>query len=188
MIDPASVAFDFDGVFADTMTLFLDIARDEYLITGLRYEDIKHYTLEKCLGIDREIIEAIITKILDGNHTAPLKPIDGATEVLTRLGKHSPLLFVTARPYKGPICDWMLNLLPLDPERIEVIPTGSYEEKADVLLYKGISCFVEDKLETCFLVKEAGITPVLFRQPWNREEHPFTEVADWKELESLIAF
>lgn len=189
MIDPASVAFDVDGVFADTMTLFLDIARDDYHLTELRYEDIKYYSLEECLGIDKEIVEAIITKILDGNHATPLKPIDGAAEVLTRLGRqYSPLLFVTARPYKGPICDWMQKHLPLDPAMIEVIPTGSFEDKTDVLLDKGISYFVEDKLETCFLIKEAGITPILFIQPWNREKHPFTEVADWKELESLIAF
>ncbi len=30
MIDPASVAFDRDGVIADTLTLFLEIARDEF--------------------------------------------------------------------------------------------------------------------------------------------------------------
>ncbi|RLC33004.1 MAG: haloacid dehalogenase, partial [Deltaproteobacteria bacterium] len=31
-------------------------------------------------------------------------------------------------------------------------------------------------------------TPVLFRQPWNREAHHFTEVNNWRELESLIEF
>ena len=39
MIHPASVAFDIDGVIADTMTLFLDIARDVFHINGIRYED-----------------------------------------------------------------------------------------------------------------------------------------------------
>jgi hypothetical protein len=47
---------------------------------------------------------------------------------------------------------------------------------------------VEDRLETCFPLQEAGITPVLFRQPWNRKSHPFMEVGTWKELESLIEF
>ncbi|MEA3280918.1 MAG: haloacid dehalogenase, partial [Thermodesulfobacteriota bacterium] len=63
MIDPASVAFDIDGVLADTMTLFLDIAREEYDITGIRHEDITCYMLEKCIDIDEEIIEAIIVRI-----------------------------------------------------------------------------------------------------------------------------
>ena len=40
MIDPAAVAFDVDGVIADTMALFIYIARDEYAIKGIRYEDM----------------------------------------------------------------------------------------------------------------------------------------------------
>ena len=39
MIHPASVAFDIDGVIADTMTLFLDIAGDVFHMSGIRYED-----------------------------------------------------------------------------------------------------------------------------------------------------
>ncbi|MEZ4524658.1 MAG: hypothetical protein R2941_01890 [Desulfobacterales bacterium] len=66
--------------------------------------------------------------------------------------------------------------------------TGSFEAKTEVLREKGVSHFVEDRLETCFLLKEEGITPLVFRQPWNREAHPFTEVGTWQELENLIAF
>jgi hypothetical protein len=37
MINPASAAFDIDGVIADTMTtLFLDIARGVFHINGIR--------------------------------------------------------------------------------------------------------------------------------------------------------
>lgn len=188
-IDPKGLAFDIDGVIADTMTLFLDIARDEYRLKGLRYEDITCYTLEECLGIEPDIIDAIIKQIQDGNHRSALKAIDGSPEVLTRLGrKYAPILFVTARPYIGPILEWIQRLLPLKPDAVEVIATGSFESKIEILLSRGISCFVEDRLDTCFLLEKAGIRPVLFRQPWNRESHPFTEVGNWKELESLIEF
>lgn len=190
MIDPASMAFDIDGVLADTMTLFLDIAREEYDITGIRHEDITCYMLEECIDIDKEIIEAIIIRILDGRHSAPLNPIDGAPGVLNRLGRRqgSPLLFVTARPYLNTIQGWILDILQLEPDSIEVVATGSFERKSDVLLSRNISYFVEDRLETCFSLKEAGVTPVLFKQPWNRKKHPFIEVGTWKELESLIDF
>ncbi len=60
MIDPASVAFDIDGVVADTMTLFIDIAREEYDIDWIRYEDITSYYLEECITIDSEITSEII--------------------------------------------------------------------------------------------------------------------------------
>jgi len=188
MIDSTSLAFDIDGVFADTMSLFIDIAQEEYKIDNLRYEDISHYYLEECIDLNPEIISEIITKILDGKHNAPLKPIDGSAQVLTRLGRSGRLLFVTARPYLGPIYDWILETLPLDSGLVEVIATGSFEAKADVLLGKNISYFVEDRLETCFALKEKGVTPVLFRQPWNRKKHPFVEVGNWEELEAMIDF
>lgn len=189
MIDPASIAFDIDGVFADTMKLFLDIAREEYEIDGIKYEDITCYALEDCINIDRRVIEKIIGKIMDGNHNAPLRPIKGATGVLTRIGqRHIPILFVTARLYDGPIFDWIQSVLPLGKKSIEVVATGSFEAKADVLLERNVLYFVEDRLETCFSLHDAGITPVLFKQPWNRKEHPFIEVGTWRDLESLIKF
>lgn len=189
IIDPSSLAFDIDGVFADTMSLFLDIARKEYRVDGVRYEDITCYALDQCIDMDLGLIEKIITRIMDGNHSMRLKPIAGSTHVLTRLGKHySPILFVTARPNSDSIYQWIQSVLPLDPDAIEVVATGSFDAKVDVLVKKGISYFVEDRLETCFPLQEGGVTPVLFKQPWNREDHPFMEVGTWEELESLIEF
>lgn len=188
MIDSASLAFDIDGVFADIMSLFIDIARDEYKIHNLHYEDITCYYIEECVDIEPEIIRDIINKILDGKHSAPLKPIKGSIRVLNRLSKEGPLLFVTARPYLGLIHKWISETLLVNPTLVEVVATGSFEAKADVLLGKNISYFVEDRLETCFALNEKGVTPVLFKQPWNREKHPFMEVGSWDELESLINF
>jgi uncharacterized protein len=189
MIDPCSVAFDIDGVIADTMSLFLEIARDEFDVNGIRYEDITCYNLTDCIPMDPVIIDSIVERILNGDYTAPLRPIDGASEVITRIGRHRrPLLFVTARPYLGPIRDWICELLPMDAESILVVPTGSFENKAEVLLQQNISFFVEDRLDTCYHLKDAGVAPILFKQPWNREPHPFLEVGTWKELEALLEF
>jgi 5'(3')-deoxyribonucleotidase len=188
-IDPSRVAFDFDGVCADTMRLYLDIAREHFQVDWLRYEDIVCYNLEECLDIAPDISDRIIEHILDGSYKPDLKPISGATGVLTRLAGHrEKVLFVTARPYLGPVADWIAEMLPLERNQVEVVPTGTYEGKTGVLLEKGISFFVEDRLETCFLLRDAGITPVLFRQPWNREPHDFMEVGSWSELEALIDF
>lgn len=189
MIDPSSVAFDIDGVFADTMTLFLDIARKEYKIYDVKYEDITCYTLEDCVNIDPALIQTILTRIMDGTHRASLKPIPGARNVLTRLSRfHSPILFVTARPTREPIYEWIRSVLPFDSDSVEVVATGSFDAKVDVLSGREISYFVEDRLETCYPLFEAGVTPIIFKQPWNRKRHPFVEVGTWKELESLINF
>ena len=189
MIDPVSLAFDIDGVVADTMALFLEIARDVFQIDGIRYENISCYDLASCTGLDQGLIDAVVARILDGNYTAPLNSIDGASDVLARIGNHhSPLLFVTARPYLGPIRDWMSALLPVSSRAIELVATGSFANKAEVLLERNITCFVEDRLDTCYRLQDAGIRPIVFKQPWNREPHPFVEVGSWKQLEDLIDF
>ena len=187
MIDPTQLAFDIDGVIADTMTLFLEIVRDEFNVDGIRYEDITRYNLADCLNLDLEIINGAVARILDGNHRADLKPIHGAHEVLSRIARHySPIVFVTARPYIGPIGDWLVNVMALNPATYDVVATGTHDGKAEILLQRGISCFVDDRLETCYALRDAGILPVLFKQPWNRESHPFVEVGNWAELDALI--
>lgn len=187
MIDPASLAFDFDGVLADTMTLFLDIARQDYQVQNVRYEDITCYMLKDCLDMDEALIETIIQRIQDGSYSVPLRPMDGAVEVLTRLEKiSSPILFVTARPYTGPILEWMKRILPVRNDGIKVITTGSFDAKAKILQDHQVNYFVEDRLETCFQLKDAGVEPVVFRQPWNRQCHPFHEVGSWQDIHALI--
>jgi uncharacterized HAD superfamily protein len=189
MIDPTSMAFDIDGVVADTMTLFLDIARQEYNLNSIQYSDITSYKLEECLDIDPKVIDAIILQILDGNYSATLHPIANASAGLAKIERHcSPIIFITARPYPGPIPDWINQTLQLDPAAFEVIATGSHEAKAGILQRRKISYFVEDRLETCFLLRDAKVQPILFRQPWNREQHPFAEVGTWDELQALIEF
>ena len=189
MIDPASIAFDIDSVVADTMHLFLDIAREEDGETDLRYEDMTCYNLEDCLDLDPIILRQIIERIMDGNYTVPLHPMDGAVEVLQRLaGDFGPIVFVTARPFAGPMTQWLPGVLEVDQKDIEIIAAGDFDKKARILVERNISYFIEDRLETCFRLAAEGITPVLFSQPWNRQMHHFTEVNNWREIESLIAF
>ncbi|MEJ2477798.1 MAG: hypothetical protein P8Y40_09915 [Desulfobacterales bacterium] len=85
MIDPSSVAFDIDGVVADTMALFLDIARKEYRVNGIRYEDITSYLLADCLDMDPALIDAILNRIMAGEYASPLEAINGSGAVLSRI-------------------------------------------------------------------------------------------------------
>lgn len=189
MIGPGSLAFDVDGVLADTMGLFLRIASEEYRIDQVSYHDITCYELSECLDIDPVIIDAIIGKILDGDYTAPLLPIPGAAQVVNRLAQTADhVLFVTARPYPGPIRNWIEAQMSLPEQHYELVTTGSFEAKAEALRNRGISHFVDDRLETCYHLQEAGIVPIVFRQPWNRKQHPFREVESWQEIQSLIAW
>lgn len=186
-IAPEAIAFDIDGVIADTMTLFLDIARDEFDVQGIRYEDLRCYNLVDCIDMDPGVIDRIISLILDGGYRPALNPIAGAPEVLARLTRRNgTLLLVTARPHLGPIGDFIRRLLPATPDDVEIVTTGSFDAKVEVLQRRRISHFVEDRLETCFTLDGAGIVPVLFAQPWNRMPHPFIEVSSWSQIAELI--
>ncbi|MDJ0721700.1 MAG: haloacid dehalogenase [Desulfobacterales bacterium] len=188
-IAPGELAFDIDGVVANTMRLFLDIVRDRYGINHIRLEDITCYNLEDCLDIDPEVITDGIRMLLQGDYPHVLQPMDGCRRVLERLGREVPrLLFVTARPNRDVITRWLHDLLSLPEQAIEVVATGSFEAKIDVLREARVGHFVEDRLETCFLLADAGIAPIVYRQPWNRRPHPFTEVGGWDDIEALLRF
>ncbi|NNF99770.1 MAG: haloacid dehalogenase [Desulfobacteraceae bacterium] len=190
MIDPASaIGFDVDGVIADTMSLFIDILRQDYNIHHIHYNDIRTYELEECLDLDPGLIQAILSRIIDGHYTAVLNPIPGAVRVLSRISRfRNPLLLVTARPESGPLDQWMNSIFSTNGTSVEIIAVGASAAKIDLLKQRSISCFVEDRLETCHLLDRADITPILFRQPWNREPHPFIEISSWEELEAMVEF
>lgn len=186
MIDPRRLAFDIDGVLANTMQLFLDILKDVYGVNHIAYEDITQYHLEACLDVDPKIITGATDRIINGNYPCQLNPNEGAADVLKQLHAFGTIRLVTARPYPGPIRKWIDQLLPPDRYRVEITATGSFEAKTDILKAENIQWFVEDRLDTCFLIEEQGFTPVVFIQPWNRQPHPFIEVEDWAGLEKLI--
>ncbi|GAB6908037.1 Haloacid dehalogenase domain protein hydrolase [Desulfosarcina cetonica] len=189
MIDPKALAFDIDGVIADTMHLFLDILRDHYDVHSVRYEDITCYRLDQCLSVDDAVLEAATQRILDGRYRATLAPIPGAGPVLRRLAAATErVLMVTARPDGALIEAWMRGLLNGQHRQARIVATGSFEGKIDVLKENGIHWFVEDRLETCHLLKSAGIEPVVFRQPWNQDGHDYLTVDSWADLERRIVF
>lgn len=185
-ISPEEIAFDIDGVLADTIGAFIQEANNKYGIK-IRYEDIREYDLKKAIGMNEDILLDLATKILYYPLEIGIKPIDGAVDVLKKISKKSRLLFVTARPYKEGIQKWVLSYLKdIDKSLIHIIATGTHEEKVPLLKSYGIRYFVEDRLETCFLLKDASITPIVFEQPWNKKPHPFIRVRSWKELEKII--
>jgi uncharacterized HAD superfamily protein len=187
LIPKNGVAFDIDGVVADIMTTFLELARERYGRNHLRYEDITTYYLEDCLDLEPWIIHTLIRELIDRPHELPVEPFPHAVPVLTRLAQEAPLLFVTARDRAAPIQCWLnRTLASLPAEAIRVLATGDPDTKVECLKAHHIRYFVEDRLETCRHLAQAGITPILFAQPWNRQPHPFLEVQSWPDLSRLL--
>jgi hypothetical protein len=182
-LENGAFAFDFDGVVADTMSLFSAIGREEFGLHDLYPEKITDYDFSRCLDVDLDTLLQIITKVVGPDYNHRLEPLPGADAVLPRLLETAgSLLFVTARPDAAPVQDWLEKRLGLGRDCFEVVATGSFDNKAEVLESRGKTLFVEDRLETCFYLKDAGIEPLLFTQPWNRRPHPFHEVRSWADI------
>ena len=96
-IRPEQIAFDIDGVVADTFRTFVRKARLEYGCQ-VRYRDITEYDFMKVIEIDEQLTLRIFKTLLAEPVASGIKPLDGAVDVLTRLSRTAPLLFVTARP------------------------------------------------------------------------------------------
>jgi hypothetical protein len=186
LIPAADIAFDIDGVVADTFRSFVILAEAEFGIK-IRYEDIIEYEFWKTLDIGEENAFAIIRKLIEQPVEVGIKPVLGAPEVLSRLLKSAPLKFVTARPEADSILRWMTEVMGFpDDNGIVLEATGDHERKASFLLRHNVKYFVEDRLETCYLLKDASIVPILFDQPWNRQPSVFKRVKNWDEIAALI--
>jgi len=137
--------------------------------------------------INEETSNEIIEMILEDPVGMGITPISGAVEVLTRLSYFGPIFFVTARSNRDAIIEWVEKTLGLgDGNAIHLEATGAHEDKLPILLKHGIRYFVEDRLETCYLIQGSPVTPIVFDQPWNRKEHPFLSVGDWDEIHDMI--
>lgn len=184
-VEPSEVAFDIDGVVADTMAVFIRLARERYGLTDLTKEDLCHYDLYRCLDVDREIVDDLICLTLDDEHTEIIPPEPEAPGVLTDLARSGPLRFVTARIWPESIIRWLEKTLPEVPrENIHVIATGAPEAKLAILKDMNIRYFVEDRLETCHMLARDGIQPLLFDQPWNRgrESEGLPRIRNWRQF------
>lgn len=183
------IAFDFDGVVADTFRLFVEIARRDHRIE-MAYEDITSYEFLKVIDMNGDVASLIIGTLNDRPHELDLRPNTGAEEVLARIAHTAPpLSVVTARTIGEPVRLWFEKNIPAIPlSRIRVDATGESTAKLQILRSHGIRYFVEDRLDTCHMLAEEGITPILFDQPWNREDHPFTVVTCWDDIASLISW
>ncbi len=185
-IPPRQLAFDIDGVFADTFRVFVETARKDYGVR-IEYEDITEYEFLSVIDMEEDVASEIIGRILSDPIRMGIEPVQGSVEVLSKLAAAGPVLFVTARPEKAAISAWVRQKLPgADSGSIRVEATATHLQKLPVLLSHGIRYFVEDRLDTCYLIEEASLVPIVFEQPWNRKVHPFCRVKDWSELASLI--
>ncbi len=185
-IRPDLIGFDIDCVVADTMEAFIRLSADEYGI-AVHPHEITSFHVESCLNMDEQIINEIFSRLLTDPVENGLKPVENAVAVLTRLSRHAPLTFITARPHGEPIDNWLRSVLP--PEayaNTRLVAMGDHDGKVKHVKRMGLQYFVDDRVETCTELAKSGFFPVVFDQPWNRGKHEFASVDTWFGIKEMI--
>ena len=184
-IYPDQIGFDIDCVVADTMEAFIRLADQEHNISVIP-EQITEFTVENCLAIDPDIIDSIFLRLLEEPLKHKLQPMRDAVPVLERFASYAPLTFVTARPNRTPIYDWLEALLgPRIMTEARLVAMGDHNGKVDHIKELGISYFIDDRYETCEDLATHGINAIVYNQPWNENRHSLPTVKSWSEIEAL---
>jgi uncharacterized HAD superfamily protein len=185
-IHPSRIGFDIDGVVADTSGAFLRIAREEYGLHRLRHDHITDFDVAQCLDVPPEVIDAIFDRLLLDPLGEGLLPMAHAIPVLQEFALAGQLSFITARPYREPIAGWLEHTLGATLFRkTRLAAMGDHDGKTDYIKEWDLDYFVDDRARTCHQLARAGITPIVFNQPWNLGQHHFLTVDDWPAILQL---
>lgn len=180
------LGFDIDDVIADTSTEFLRLLREKHNVTDFQREDWTSFKIKDCeKSVDIDIIIAIFDELFQNPLENGIQPMVGAIEGLKELRKLTPITLVTARPSAKPIHDWIRSLDAELADQIEVHATNNHDGKVQPLLDRNIKFFVDDRIETCRMIRDAGITPILYAQSWNSAGE-VQRVNNWKELVPVV--
>jgi hypothetical protein len=186
-IHPSLIGFDIDGVVANTCEAFLRLARQSYGINTYSQEDITEFKVSDCLPIPEAIVDSIFDELLKDPVGTDLRPMPHAVRVLTKMARQGPVILITARPLKEPINEWLKHVLPRQTFlQTRLIAMGDHDGKASHIKDQGLRFFVDDRAETCLSLKQEGITPYVFSQPWNRGKHDLQTVKDWHCIEAKL--
>lgn len=184
-IHPRHIGFDIDGVVADTMEAFIRLAAEEYGFEVAPH-DITEFQVEDCLDMDPSHIEEIFDRLLDAPLSAGLKLMPYAKKVLGEFAKEAPLTFITARPRKKPIADWLESMLGRSVYKsVRLVATGEHDGKTSYVKEMGLKYFVDDRVQTCVMLHQDGVTPYVFVQPWNSGKHTLQTVDSWLAIREL---
>lgn len=181
------VLVDVDGVVADLMGGFERYIRERHGLE-LRPREITVHRISMSPA-HRELHERIDLNLqlerflaVDDVYDRYVEPITGAVEtVLDMHDAGHEVGFVTATLHESPESyapkyRWLARHFGRMP--VISCPAG---QKHWFRAHYGI----DDRYDTCQRWSQAGITPLLFRQPWN-EAPPGTAGLDWSEIRDFV--
>ena len=177
------IGIDIDGVIVDFGSVILPLL-SEVCARPVMYQDLCSWDLSKALNIDEEIMANTWKQILDSDLLRHAPPIKGAIEGLSVLSKHE-IWLVTSRSVS------MQNLTSswLHDNKVSYNQLVFDRLGNKHLVGPTFDVFVEDFIEEAYTIAEAGISTILFDQPWNKTStlpKNCKRVYEWNAILSLI--
>lgn len=171
------IGIDKDDVLID-LNRSLHPFHNKHYGTNVTFEDLHTFDLKEMWGCTPDEALERVYKFYDSKEFQRLVPVEGAVEAITELRERNGLMVVTSRP------SFMLERTRLSLDRYfpglfdgihltnGFSRQGLKRKKSEVCLDLGITTLIDDHIDNLTDCAENGITPILFRRPWNRA---FTE-------------
>lgn len=156
------IGIDIDGVIVDTGSAILPLL-SEVCTRPVMYHDLCSWDLEQVLDIDEKTMANTWEKIMDSDLLRHAPPVKGAIEGLSALSKHE-IWIVTSRSIstQNLTSSWLQNNKVSYNYLV-------FDRRGDKhLVGPTFDVFVEDFVEEAYSIAKAGISTILFDQPWNR--------------------
>lgn len=181
------IGFDFDGVIGDSGESFVRIACEEHGYCSFTLDDITSFDVEKAIDMPLSLVKEIFNHLLVDPLSCGLKPILGAEEVIAEMAAIAPVNVITARSSLEPLSDWFDNYFSGEARKnITLVATGDPDEKTKHIHRLGLEYFVDDRAETCNKLVHENITPLVFNQPWNANQHELLTVSNWQQIREMV--
>ena len=179
-----NIAFDFDEVVVDNISLVIKIANELGYDHSIEFDKIRTYCIEQNdVGITYEQLR-IVFYIMEKYREYDYNIFPGAEKVLNYVAKETQSVdFVSARRKIPQILLSKIFGNKIDSARFACCH-GT--DKVEALRNSGKSIIIEDRLETCHVIAKAGLTPIVYNRPWNNVSHPYKTVYDWEDIANLI--
>lgn len=184
------VGFDIDGVILDYFSGLIGWAEGRGVRIGCQSHEVDTYSMAQAFpDLDEQDIMEMIRLFSVEPEFGLLEPYPGAVEAITGLVQDFPEMELVAITSAGrsEITKTLRlqNLAHMPFSEVHVIPLGASKRSYFDNLPKG-SLYVDDLDHHARSAEDAGLTSVLYRQPYNADIDYHNAVEGWEELEACI--
>lgn len=193
-----AIGIDKDDVLID-LNGSLHPFHNKHYGTSVTFEDLHTFDLREMWGCTPDEVMERVYRFYDSKEFQGLVPVEGAVEAVTSLSGQNKLMVVTSRPSfmlgrtKASIDRYFPGLFDGIHLTNGFSNDGLKRKKSEVCLELGITTLIDDHIDNLIDCAENGITPILFRRPWNRcytetqlKSHGVTPANNWPHVLELL--